>query len=144
MHRVDLARMHRGQPVRSAHRMEHVALERGRRDVGHLLGGEEHRLVLRRPVRLALLHEARDGRERVVVHGRLDVKHAHRVFDELPLPDARVVQRRVGRIHVGARGKQRLGVVVRADAAERRQAGGHRLVATVHGHEGQVDVDHEV
>ena len=144
MHGVHLARVDGGQAIRRPHRMKHAALERGRREVRHLLGGEEHRLVLRRPVGLPLLHEAGDRGERVVVDRRLDVEHAHRVLDELALPDARVMQRRVGRVHVGARSEQRLDVVVGPDAAVGREARRHRLVAAVHRHERQVHVDHEV
>ena len=88
MHGVHLTRVHRGHAVRGAHGVKHVALERRRHDVGHLLGGKEHRLVLCRPVGLALLHEVGDGRERVVVDGGLDVEHAHGVLDELALTHA--------------------------------------------------------
>ena len=88
MHRVDLARMHAGQPIRSTHRVKDAALEGGRSDVGELLHAEEHGLVLRRPIGLALLHEVGDRWKRAVVDGGLDVEHADRVLDQLALPDA--------------------------------------------------------
>src|SRR5438046_1255207 len=120
------------------------SLERRGSDVSHLLHRQEHRLVPGRPVGHTLLHEGCDRRKRMVVHCRLDVKHAHRVLDQLTLPDARMVQSRVGGIHVRPRVEQRLDVVMGADAAVRREARGHRLVAAVHRHQRQVHVDHQV
>ena len=100
MHRIDLAGLHRREAVWRPHGVEDVALEGDRREVRHLLGRKEHGLILRCPVGFAFLHEVRDGGKRVVVDRRLDVKHTHRVFDDLALADARVVQRRIGWIHV--------------------------------------------
>jgi len=80
--------VHSGHSVRRAHGVKDAALERRRHDVGHLLGGQEHGLVLRRPIGLSLLHEVGHRREGVVVDGGFDVKHTHGVLDELALPDA--------------------------------------------------------
>ena len=86
--------------VGRAHGVEDGALERGRRVVGELLHGQELHLVRGRPIGFAFLQEVGDGRKRVVVDAGLDVEHAHRVFDQLSLPDAGVVQGRVRRMHV--------------------------------------------
>ena len=73
--------------------MKEVALDSRRREVGELLGGQEHRLVLCGPVGLAPLHEVGDGGKGMVVDRGLDVEHAHRVLYQLTLPDARVMER---------------------------------------------------
>ena len=88
MHGIDLPGLHGGEPVRRTHCMEDVALEGDRREVGHLFGGEKHRLVLRGPIGLALLHEVGDRGKRVVVHRHLDVEDPYGVFDDLALADA--------------------------------------------------------
>ena len=124
--------------------MKDRALDRGRRQVGQLLYRQESRLVGRRPVGLALLHEIGHRREAVVVDGRLDVEDADCVFNQLALADAGVVQRGVGRVHVRPRSQQGLDVVVRAYAAVAAKAGGHRLVAAIHRDQRQVDVDNQV
>jgi len=77
-----------------------VPFEGGRCDVSELLHGEEHGLVLRSPIGLALLHEVRDRWKRVIVDSGFDVKNPNGVLDELPLPDARVMQRGIGWVHI--------------------------------------------
>ena len=96
---------------------------------------------------LFLLHEEVElPLEHAVVDGGLDVEDLDVLLDDTPLPDHGRVQRArlLARVHVAVAVAHHVGVVIRAQRLVARQARGHRLVATVHGNQVEVNVDEQV
>ena len=107
-----------------------MKVARSRRPLPLPLGQHRHRPVLA---------------ERVVVDGGLDLEDLHAgVADDLAHAPVRVVQLGLVAVHERPALLHRLHVVVVAQAAVAGQAGGGRLVAAVHGHDVDVDVDEQV
>ena len=110
-----------------------------------LRGGQEAGPVARRPLPLPALEEAELLGEGVGVEGGLDLEDLHaRCGDQPAHAPVRRVQLGAVLVHERAALGHGAGVVVVAQAAVAGQAGGHRLVAAVHGHQVDVDVDEQV
>ena len=109
---------------------------RRRQEGGPVTGG---------PLPLPTLEEPELLGERVGVEVGLDLEHLDaRRRDEPAHAPVRRVQLGAVLVHEGPALGHGVGVVVMAQALVAGQAGGHRLVAPVHGHEVDVDVDEQV
>ena len=100
---------------------------------------------LKCPLPLATLQESELVGKGIGVERRLDLEDLHSgLGDEPAHPPVRRVKLGAVLVHEASRGLHRARVVVVTKAAVAREAGGHALVAPVHRHEVDVDVDEQV
>ena len=145
VHGLDLAGLHRCHPVGGLDRVEDLPGQARRGAVEGLGGGQVAEPVLGPPLPLPLLQEAECGREGVVVEGGLDLEDGDAAGrDEAAHPPVGGVQLRAVLVHERAALLHGEWVVMVPEAPVAGQSGGHALVAAVHGHQVDVDVDEQV
>ena len=131
--------------MRGANGVEDLAGELAGRPVEGGGADEEARPVPDRPLPFAFLQETELLGELVGVERRLDLEELHaRLGDQPPHAPVRGVQLGIAHVHERAAVLHRAHVVVVLDAPVGGEAGGDRLVASVHGDDVDVHVDEQV